>query len=221
MDIIPIEDTNYWGIEGDIYTTEKCQEKRSLIWDSNWDNLYELNSLPKNSVVLDVGAFIGDSTRFFLDKGFQVYAFEPYEDAFCCLVHNCPEAHCYNVALGQRDFCYELGWLKGTGNPGGRFVKFSKTGKPFVSVDEFVSTHLISRVDILKIDVEGFEPFVLEGAIQCLKNYRPIIMVEVNPYGLSLNGKTIDDITMYLRDYTCREFFRYQNDNWDFICVPR
>ncbi len=36
-----------------------------------------------------------------------------------------------------------------------------------------------NRVDLIKIDVEGHEPFVLRGAIETIKKYRPVIFIEL------------------------------------------
>ena len=46
-----------------------------------------------------------------------------------------------------------------------------------VTLDEFNFT----EVDFLKIDCEGFEVFVLRGAIETLKRNKPVIIVEQKP----------------------------------------
>ena len=35
------------------------------------------------------------------------------------------------------------------------------------------------RISVIKIDVEGFELFVLQGAIQLINSYKPIIFIEI------------------------------------------
>ncbi len=43
------------------------------------------------------------------------------------------------------------------------------------------------RIDLVKIDVEGYEPAVLEGARELLAQNRPTLLVEFNPFGLEAN----------------------------------
>jgi FkbM family methyltransferase len=46
------------------------------------------------------------------------------------------------------------------------------------SVDELVAHYRIQALDLLKIDVEGFEPAVLRGAWSVLQNQHPVLIVE-------------------------------------------
>lgn len=73
---------------------------------------------------------------------------------------------------------------------------------PLTTLDDALRTHGIDRVDLLKIDVEGFEPNVLAGARQALRS-RSIkaILCELNRGWLGRNGTTVealyDDIIAY------------------------
>ena len=48
-----------------------------------------------------------------------------------------------------------------------------------VTLDSFVSQKKISRVDFIKVDVEGYEKFVLAGALETLKKDRPLLLIEI------------------------------------------
>lgn len=48
-----------------------------------------------------------------------------------------------------------------------------------VTLDSYVAEKAIGRIDLIKIDVEGYEPFVLEGAFRCIRRYKPIIVCEI------------------------------------------
>jgi len=57
--------------------------------------------------------------------------------------------------------------------------QISNTGNIDVNVlrlDDFVYEHNINHIDILKIDTETFENFVLSGASNILKNTRYILI---------------------------------------------
>lgn len=54
------------------------------------------------------------------------------------------------------------------------------------SVDSFVSELGLSRVDFIKIDVEGAELDVLEGAQNTLARFKPIVVMEFNSYAYTM-----------------------------------
>lgn len=47
-----------------------------------------------------------------------------------------------------------------------------------ISIDDFVGAEQLNRLDLLKIDVEGFDVDVLAGATESIKRFRPIILFE-------------------------------------------
>jgi FkbM family methyltransferase len=56
------------------------------------------------------------------------------------------------------------------------------------TLDEVVQNELLSRVDAIKIDVEGHELFVLEGAKETLSKFCPILLVEISDGALVHQG---------------------------------
>jgi hypothetical protein len=51
---------------------------------------------------------------------------------------------------------------------------------PAITVDGFVEEHSLARVDFIKIDVEGFEKAVLEGATRTIARHSPIDLPPLN-----------------------------------------
>jgi FkbM family methyltransferase len=47
------------------------------------------------------------------------------------------------------------------------------------TVDKFVETHLLEKISLIKIDVEGFEREVIAGAVNTLKDLKPDLFVEI------------------------------------------
>lgn len=47
------------------------------------------------------------------------------------------------------------------------------------TLDEFISIHKVDRISFIKIDVEGHEYAVIEGAVQTLSTHRPVLTIEV------------------------------------------
>lgn len=67
----------------------------------------------------------------------------------------------------------------GTGPAGSRVVEV-----PSSTLDGFCSRAGVGRVDFLKVDVEGAELAVLEGATRVLSSFRPVVLLEFNSFAL-------------------------------------
>jgi FkbM family methyltransferase len=57
------------------------------------------------------------------------------------------------------------------------------------------------RVDFIKIDVEGFESFVLKGASRIISECRPILFVEIHPVEIKPHGISAVDVVRQLRQF--------------------
>lgn len=50
----------------------------------------------------------------------------------------------------------------------------------FVTLDDFCEAERLQRIDLIKIDVDGFELEVILGARRILERFRPVLIVEIN-----------------------------------------
>ena len=57
-----------------------------------------------------------------------------------------------------------------------------------------------NRLKLIKIDVEGFEPFVLEGASNSILKYRPKMYVEINHDHLQRNNFSNTDLLFIIQN---------------------
>jgi FkbM family methyltransferase len=143
-------------------------------------------------VVLDVGAHHGITmiplARWVGERG-HVHAFEAnpenalilYANAALNHLHNCV---CIHTAVGAADGVLHMDGENVDGRQrGGRTV-------PVVSLDAYCQHHGIARVDLLKIDVEGFEEEVLKGARQVLAT-APRIALELHLDELPRYGSSV------------------------------
>lgn len=172
---------------------------------------YVLDYLDRSEIILDIGANIGQTAFRMLqnqaNKGLHpaVYAFEPYPKTFRKLEHNIA----LNQAKGIHAFNLGLGSEKGTlhmtqhtpSNSGGFRMTTDTSNSvsvPVCSLDEFVSEQALSRIDFIKIDVEGFETEVLKGARQTIRSFRPVIIFEYSVSNIrAQNGnikETLDEL---------------------------
>jgi FkbM family methyltransferase len=142
------------------------------------------------SMVIDVGAYLGTHSRAFADivgKTGIVYAFEPNPVSYQLLLLN-SSLSCgariapYCIALGDRDAKFYIE-SSDFSNLGASTVSQSpdlfKCAVPTKRLDSFKLGDELC-LSLIKIDVEGAETKVLDGAADLIADQKPIIYVEVN-----------------------------------------
>ena len=158
-------------------------------------NLPEVKSLKSNDIVIDVGGFIGDTALIFSKYGAEVYAFEPQEDAFFCMEYNTfknsTKISAINEAVGNGD-SVSVNQDALDGNPGTRTIKSDENGKKSIRLDDYFAK--FSTIDLIKIDCEGYEPPVIQGARNIINKHKPVIICEVYPDMLAKAGFSKSDI---------------------------
>jgi len=127
---------------------------------------------PGPGVVLDVGANIGLAAAWYERNypGRPIHCFEPLEENARMARLNCRSALVNNVAIGARPGTVELrvdrDAVMASTIAWDRAV--STRTLEVVTLDDYVRDHDIDRVAVLKIDTEGMELDVLDGAISTL-----------------------------------------------------
>jgi FkbM family methyltransferase len=71
---------------------------------------------------------------------------------------------------------------------------------PKISLDDWVNQHCPSRIDLIKIDVEGHEMLVFKGAYQTLKNFKPILIFEFSERQWRNAGVATEEVEKLLDD---------------------
>ena len=84
----------------------------------------------------------------------------------------------------------------------------------FTTLDEYLREKGINKVDFIKIDVDGYEYRVLQGAINALKIFKPIIILELANYTLT-NIEAVISLLSNLgyEFYSEKNFRKYNNIN--------
>jgi FkbM family methyltransferase len=121
----------------------------------------------------------------------NVYAFEPFEDLIHCIedkikVNDLKNIRIFPFALGDENGRVEyfpgLSENPGAGSLIKNFPGVSEIGIP-VEIrkgDELVDSDGLPKIDLLKLDVQGFESQVLRGLSQRIGRDRPIILSELS-----------------------------------------
>jgi FkbM family methyltransferase len=145
--------------------------------------------LRPGSVFIDIGANVGVYTvkaaKEVQESGL-VIAVEPFIESAQQLLRNVRANHYGNVRI--RNFCMgrktesTVFYLnKGKPNSFGLFPdgKAETLSVLSVSLDDLCRWEALDRLDYLKIDAEGAEGMILEGGIESINLFRPIIQVEI------------------------------------------
>jgi FkbM family methyltransferase len=128
----------------------------------------------KAKVFVDIGAHCGLWSRMARDAGFKkTYAYEALPEHIQCYKKNL-EGYDYEISqcvLGNDEFIDVV--ASHTGNSGGTFTKQGER-----KVTRFDDIFTGDRIDLMKIDVQGMERKVLEGAMNSIMRFKPVIIVE-------------------------------------------
>lgn len=175
-----------------IESTGKWYEQAML------DDIYQRQ--PKGTA-LDIGACFGTHSAWFSAVcGMRVIAFEPNSDTYQCLIstvdRNNLDVKPIWAAAGNRAGAVDIRAPRVPHNVGSTPVRLKPRGAdgiPMMTIDSMG----LEDVGLIKIDVEGFEVRVLQGAIETIKRCQPLIYVEAGRN--SLLG--VDRILMGLAYY--------------------
>ncbi len=155
-------------------------------------NLFQLLLCPHFNVV-DVGANIGCTTLLFGSVASRVDSFEPSPSTFKLLTLNVqkaalPNVYLHNCGLGVKD--EDLTLTFAPADRSGGFVSNITQASIGHTVENIHVRNgdgflLDKKVDFIKIDVEGFEKYVIEGLQGVIQQNHPIVVLELNHWCLN------------------------------------
>lgn len=151
--------------------------------------------LPRDGVFLDIGANIGYHSLFaakLLVDGGRVYSFEPQASVHEQLLKSIKKNKLVNISVfntALSDHHGEETLYVREENVGGstllslpKMESFRVDSSMRVSINTLDSyLNMFSRVDVIKIDVEGYEYEVFKGGEKILEKYHPVIFMEFSP----------------------------------------
>lgn len=144
--------------------------------------------LPRDAVIFDIGANIGVTTRAMaqhIPQG-RVYSFEPSVDTFGVLEANARVAtnvRCERTAIGATTGTTQFS-SAATDSVVRHVLAQEESGGvavPMTRLDDFCASRAITRLDFIKIDVEGYEEQALIPAEDVLRRFRPQVIFEYFP----------------------------------------
>jgi len=197
-------------------------------------------------IFVDIGANIGYHTLYMASRGekVQCLAFEPHPDIYSQLTENVRlneygHVETYNHAISDNDgslsFYRQSMSAYNRGLSGATLADSSASGSDFepIEVEARTLDHSLKdeqkkRISVIKIDTQGFEYEALCGAMDIIRQSKPVIAFEYHPYG----SRPLADIIGLLEGYELYklqiwtgELRRMEEEDpagyeQDYICIP-
>ena len=180
------------------------------------------NFLKKGDLVLDVGANIGLHSLLAAEKVKEqgkVYAFEPASETYARLLDNIKLNRYENIiaenlalsnAQGEANISISLDGYDAWNSLGvpTAGVKFKEQTVKTDTLDNYLSNNMEKKIDLIKIDVEGWEIPVIEGGHELLSQPdAPVLIVEFSDENFRNAGYSCADCYELLEGWGYRLFY--------------
>jgi FkbM family methyltransferase len=174
--------------------------------------------LRPDAVIFDVGAHAGQFAKLFasLAPAGRIWSFEPGSYARSILgmalwLNRVGNVTVVPMGLGEscsigtltlpvkRPGSYGFG-LAHLGPSEARWSRVAAEPIALGTIDRFVESQSIDRLDFIKADIEGWEAAMLRGGLATLARLQPILLLELSADHLARAGDSLDGIFTTLRD---------------------
>lgn len=157
-------------------------------WEENISSYMQnyVKSMRGTAVVFDVGANIGMHSLILAEKFPKsiIYSFEPIKETFNFLkknveINSLVNMNPHNLAVSNKVGKLLMTGDEGTGNHIIKTKQRNTTAVNTITLDRFVKEKKVTRIDLMKIDVEGAELMVLKGGLETIKKFKPVMVIEI------------------------------------------
>jgi FkbM family methyltransferase len=192
---------------------------------------------------IDAGAHIGLYSMVMAQSGGEVWSFEPMPGTFELLSKNISEngfegrVHATRAACHQKAGVAKL-YLPAGADLGPAFIRpTDQSGDfpgavmevPMVTIDDIVPEQ--KRIGLVKMDIEGNEPFALRGMDRILERDRPILFTEFLPHAMGVKpaehlpwlrsrGYELYEVAEFLRGERRPYEFQEGEPSTNLVCLP-
>ena len=193
------------------------------IWEPHITKFFERN-LTKESTLVDVGSNYGWHAILSHNLCKEVYSYEPQKLIYDQQLKSIEKNNIRNIKL----FNYGIGDVNENKNM--RPIDYNSHvhigdlsvgdgGEPIVV--KTLDSLLPNGYDFIKIDVQGYEKYVLEGSINTIKEFKPIIIIEIECHQLNRFGYGCDELFILIKDLGYEIFLLDYHYPSDHVCVHK
>lgn len=172
------------------------------------ESIYCKNYMPgEGDVIIDVGAGIGTETLFFherLGKKGKIFSIEASTDSYnkleaLCLKNGIENSFNFNMAISG--FNGKI-WMEETEKFEVNQTNMTKSGIEIdcLTLDEFVKRNNISKVDLLKVNIEGAELEMIQGmkdSVGIIRN----VAVSCHDFLFKDNKRIMETVVGFLQEH--------------------
>ncbi|MNK25876.1 hypothetical protein D3C87_442050 [compost metagenome] len=182
-----------------LFTTFQISPRMLFGFDETWVSHLAKHYIKEGDVVYDIGAHIGYTSILFsklVGKQGQVHAFELLPSVAKNYLEKTVnanqltniKAHAIGLADKKDEIDIYVGnTMMGTLTDEGYQSQLSEKCQ-IDTLDNYISTHQITPPRAIKIDVERAEIACLKGAVETIKNFKPILIIEFHNIDLLREG---------------------------------
>jgi len=215
------------------YFTDDLLGRNSVGSNKSWED-HILNFVTKYNEkfdlrnIIDVGANFGYHTVFFSKVASHVYSFEPQIQNYKLLqnnikLNNLNNVTIYNNACGDEITDVNLpimpsnikNWNMGDFTPNIIYNGLNYSSTKSIVLDDMN----YENIDLIKIDVQGWEKKVLQGLTALITNNKPIMIVEFEEHQLKKTNCSSKELFDYIRNLNYTIFYLEFEYPCDHVCV--
>lgn len=163
----------FWWITSDIGAYGN--EADGPLFDWITDHKDFMSQVKQFKTVVQAGGNCGMYPRFYANYFENVYTFEPCPVNYACLEINCAgdKYHKYFAGLGA-DRLNKTIINKNKSNVGAHTLSEAPGDTVMYTIDALN----LEQCDLIHLDVEGYEPLALIGALETIRKFKPVIILE-------------------------------------------
>ncbi len=212
---------------------------KGQLWDEHLLTFIDAHPFPAKTLAIDVGANIGSLTVPLARRFEKVIAIEPQAYAMnilqsTCFINSLTNVRFHNACVWscsgkatpapiclQDEYTLEtngtLSFRKSI-NLGATSFVASHDGNATIQMFSLDSLEL-DHVDLIKIDAQGADGLIIQGAMQLLRTFRPVVLFEWENELSQQYGSSFDEIASSLIPigYTIQKLYQHNQKQADYV----
>ena len=204
----------HWGLKRILFYFQKSKYPNEIenfllfyIFGLKQYDVKNIFEVKEDATIFDIGAWKGDTAYFFSKKcsnKARIYAFEPDDYAFQILEkikekYKLNNIITKNILLSNAE--KEIDFVS--------MIENTPTiKKNAITIDKFVEENNFEKIDYIKMDVEGAERNILEGAIKTIKKFKPSLAIAIY-HGGKLFMEDFYNIPIFIKNVINEDYEYY------------
>jgi len=162
------------------------------------EHVFAVRDLYRGGAFIDIGSSLGLYVVCLADlvaaAGATVISIEPVAQNLARQKRNVELNRCqhlvsyHQVALGSAAGELRISFDEASGDNNAIVGEHGDLRIPVTTLDRLVAESGCGPVGLIKMDVEGYEPKVVEGARETIRRHRPVVFAEFNRERMAING---------------------------------